>query len=337
MKLLDGIPCGDSFPTCKFIADAVKAQERTSDLKERMANLKMVSENITAKISTLNIDEIEEKIASYYSIVSRKENLQTEIERDELQVENNKKQIKITNNDLESLFSTQTIYEENKEAIENKEAYLIQRDHYVQKKQKLEQENEQCKVCLQEFFIEKGSTQQAIDGYIERKAELEDKEKEFIAQDLFLECMHANGIAYNVIRQMLPVINEEIAKVLTNIVDFEVFFENDGRRLNVYIKHPRHDPRPIELGSGAEKTIASMAIRLALLHVSSLPSPSVFILDEPGTALDAENLEGFVRILEMVKSYFKTVILISHLDSLKDCVDHVISIEKENGFAKVVV
>jgi DNA repair exonuclease SbcCD ATPase subunit len=62
----------------------------------------------------------------------------------------------------------------------------------------------------------------------------------------------------------------------------------------------------------------------------------VFILDEPGTALDAENLEGFVRILEMVKSYFKTVILISHLDSLKDCVDHVISIEKENGFAKVV-
>jgi DNA repair exonuclease SbcCD ATPase subunit len=149
--------------------------------------------------------------------------------------------------------------------------------------------------------------------------------------------MHSSGISYDIIKRKLPAINEEIAKVLANIVDFEVFFENDGRRLNVYIKHPRHEPRPIELGSGAEKTIASMAIRLALLHVSSLPSPSVFILDEPGTALDAENLEGFVRILEMVKSYFKTVILISHLDSLKDCVDHVISIEKENGFAKVAV
>ena len=335
MKLLDGIPCGDSFPTCKFIADAVKAQERTSDLKERMANLKMVSENITAKISTLNIDEVEEKIASYYSIVSSKENLQTEIERDQLQVENNKKQIKITNNDLESLFSTQTIYEENKEAIENKEAYLIQRDHYVQKKQKLEEENEQCKVCLQEFFIEKGSTQQAIDGYIERKAELEDKEKEFIAQDLFLECMHANGIAYNVIRQMLPVINEEIAKILTNIVDFEVFFVDHGKSLDIMLKHPKYDGRPLSMGSGAEKTLSAMAIRLALISITNLPKSEIFILDEPATALDQEHMDGFIKMLEMIKCQFKTVLLISHLDSLKDCVEQTIDIQKKDGYAFV--
>ena len=335
MKLLDGIPCGDSFPTCKFIADAVKAQEGISDLKERMANLKMVSENIKAKISTLNIDEVEEKIASYYSIVSRKDNLQTEIERDELQVENNKKQIKITNNDLESLFSTQSLYEENKEAIENKEAYLTQRDHYVQKKQHLQKENEQCKVSLQEFYIEKGSTQQAIDGYTERKAELEDKEKEFIAQDLFLECMHSNGIAYNVIRQMLPVLNEEIAKILTNIVDFEVFFVDNGKSLDIMLKHPKYDGRPLSMGSGAEKTLSAMAIRLALINITNLPTSTSFWLDEPATALDQEHMDGFVKMLEMIKSQFKTVFLISHLDHLKDCVDMTIEIEKKNGYAYI--
>jgi DNA repair exonuclease SbcCD ATPase subunit/predicted phosphodiesterase len=335
MKLLDGIPCGDTFPTCKFIADAVKAQEGISDLKERMANLKMVSENIKAKISTLNIDEVEEKIASYYSIVSRKDNLQTEIERDELQVENNKKQIKITNNDLESLFSTQSLYEENKEAIENKEAYLTQRDHYVQKKQHLQKENEQCKVSLQEFYIEKGSTQQAIDGYTERKAELEDKEKEFIAQDLFLECMHSNGIAYNVIRQMLPVLNEEIAKILTNIVDFEVFFVDNGKSLDIMLKHPKYDGRPLSMGSGAEKTLSAMAIRLALINITNLPTSTSFWLDEPATALDQEHMDGFVKMLEMIKSQFKTVFLISHLDHLKDCVDMTIEIEKKNGYAYI--
>lgn len=335
MKLLDGIPCGDSFPTCKFIADAVKAQEGISDLKERMANLKMVSENIAAKISNLNIDEIEEKITSYYSIVSRKENLQTEIERDELQVENNKKQIKITNNDLEVLFSTQSLYEENKEAIENKEAYLTQRDLYLQKKEKLEKENEQCKVCLQEFYIEKGSTQQAIDGYMDRKAELEDKEKEFIAQDLFLECMHSNGIAYNVIRQMLPVINEEIAKILTNIVDFEVFFVDNGKSLDIMLKHPKYDGRPLSMGSGAEKTLSAMAIRLALISITNLPKSEIFILDEPATALDQEHMDGFIKMLEMIKCQFKTVLLISHLDSLKDCVEQTIDIQKKNGYAFV--
>ena len=42
-----------------------------------------------------------------------------------------------------------------------------------------------------------------------------------------------------------------------------------------------------------------------------------------------------IRILDLVKSYFKTVILISHLDSLKDCVDQQITIDKKNGLAFV--
>ena len=147
--------------------------------------------------------------------------------------------------------------------------------------------------------------------------------------------MHANGIPYDIIKKKLPFINEEIAKILTNIVDFEIFFEADGNKLEIFIKHPRFDPRPIELGSGAEKTIAAMAIRLALLGVSSLPKSDIFILDEPGTALDENNMEGFIRILDMVKSSFKTVLLISHLDSLKDCVDTTIDIEYKGGFAYV--
>ena len=78
-----------------------------------------------------------------------------------------------------------------------------------------------------------------------------------------------------------------------------------------------------------------MAIRLALLSVSSLPKSDVFILDEPGTALDAENMDGFVSILDLIKNHFKTILLISHLDSLKDCVDLQIPIDKKDGYAFV--
>jgi DNA repair exonuclease SbcCD ATPase subunit len=135
----------------------------------------------------------------------------------------------------------------------------------------------------------------------------------------------------------LPIINQEIAKILANVVEFEIFIQNDDKKLDIFIKHPRHGARPLEMGSGAEKTIASMAIRLAFLTVSSLPKSDLFILDEPGTALDEENMEGFVRILDMVKSYFKTVILISHLDNLKDCVDMQINIEKNGSYASVSI
>ena len=89
------------------------------------------------------------------------------------------------------------------------------------------------------------------------------------------------------------------------------------------------------MGSGAEKTITAMAVRLALLNVSTLPKGDIFILDEPGTSLDAENMEGFIRILEMIKSQFKTVFLISHLDSLKDIVDGEVLIDKVDGRAYV--
>ena len=196
-------------------------------------------------------------------------------------------------------------------------------------------ELQQCKESVLNLYKLHGSLETQLDNLKSTKQELHDLRSRYTAYDLFMKCMHSNGISYDIIKRKLPVINNEIAKVLANIVDFEVFFEEDEKRLNIFIKHPRHDARPLEMGSGAEKTIAATAIRLSLLSVSNLPKPNLFILDEPGTALDEGNMEGFVQILDLVKSYFGTVLLISHLDSLKDCVDQQITIEKNGEFAHV--
>ena len=167
------------------------------------------------------------------------------------------------------------------------------------------------------------------------RGEVDTLREEYNAYELFLKCMHSNGIVYDIIKHRLPAINLEMSKILANIVNFDVFFENDGKKLDIFIKHPKYEARPLELGSGAEKSIASIAIRLALIKTSSLPVSDIMILDEPATALDEENMEGFTRILEMIKTQFKTVIIISHLDALKDVVDEQITIEKIDGFANV--
>ena len=39
IKLLDGIPCGDSFPSCKFIRDANASVARLPVLEEEQANV----------------------------------------------------------------------------------------------------------------------------------------------------------------------------------------------------------------------------------------------------------------------------------------------------------
>ena len=46
-------------------------------------------------------------------------------------------------------------------------------------------------------------------------------------------------------------------------------------------------------------------------------------------------MDGFTKILEMIKGQFKTVILISHLESLKDIVDNQITIDSVDGYAKI--
>jgi DNA repair exonuclease SbcCD ATPase subunit len=135
---------------------------------------------------------------------------------------------------------------------------------------------------------------------------------------------------------MLPLINEEVSTVLSNVTDFEIFFEAEKNKLDIFIKHPKYEARPLEMASGAEKTLAAIAIRIALTNVSTLPKSSLMVLDEPGTALDAENLEGFTRILEMIKGYYKTILLITHVQDLKDHADMTIDIDHVDGYAKVV-
>jgi len=150
-----------------------------------------------------------------------------------------------------------------------------------------------------------------------------------------MRCFHSNGIAFDLIKLGLPVINNEISKVLANIVDFKVYFETEDNKLDIFLQHPSHGPRPLENGSGAEKTLAAMAIRIALMSVSNMPKCNLMILDEPGAALDEEHLESFTQILEMLKNYFDVCILITHIESLKDIVDTTIDITKKNGFASI--
>ena len=226
-------------------------------------------------------------------------------------------------------------YEENSRAIENLERLLEEKEELTSAISSQRAQYDSCQQKIMELYKINGSIEQKLASINEEKEEYSTMQRDYSAFDLFMKCMHANGIAYDIIKRRLPVINSEIAKILTNIVDFNVQFENEEQKLNILIKHPKYDPRPIEMGSGAEKTIAAMAIRLALLNVSTLPKSDIFILDEPGTALDEDNMEGFIRILDMIKSQFKTVLLISHLDSLKDIVDQQIDIDVNEGYASV--
>jgi len=94
--------------------------------------------------------------------------------------------------------------------------------------------------------------------------------------------------------------------------------------------------RIIELGSGMEKMISSIAIRVALINVSTLPKTDMFIIDEGFGALDDTSIEACNRLLTSLKRYFRTIIVITHVDGVKDVADAILEITKNEKDSKVV-
>ena len=290
---------------------------------------------LSGDIENLSPASIEKKIRKYEEVLKMRDDLFNSVTQNELVADKNESRINTLNLEIEKLGAKIAEYEDNREAIENLEQLVGEKADQINITQSQQIILDDCNDTIVTLIKQRGSLEQRLETLVEQRQEMETLRDSFAAYDLFMRCMHTNGISLDVIKKKLPVINEEVSKVLANVVDFEVFFESEGNKLDIFIKHPKYEARPIELGSGAEKTIAAMAIRLALLSVSSLPKGNIFIMDEPATALDAENMEGFVRILDMVKNYYQTVLLISHVDSLKDVADMTIEIDKIDGFASV--
>ena len=335
VRLLNEVPCGEEFSHCKFIRDAYSAKKKLTAVEGLLAEYSQQQGDTSTEIEKLDPQQVDWQFEKYAQVVDRLSTLTSEIAKKQLVVEKSKTAIVRTESEIAFHQSRIKKYEENRESIENLGRLMSQRSDVEDDLVELECDLDTCEEKVMELYKLHGGYEQQIKSLEAKRQEMEELRNQYAAQDLFMKCMHSNGISLDIIKKRLPLVNEEIAKVLANIVDFSVIMENDDKRLNILIKHPHFAPRPLEMGSGAEKTIAAMAIRLALLNVSSMPKGDIFILDEPGTALDEENMEGFVRLLDIVKTYFKTVLLISHLDSLKDCVDHQIYIEKKERHAHV--
>jgi len=337
-KLLEG---HEYDPDCKycseneFVKAAHKAVSQKSQVETQQAEALNIIGQISNQIKELDPSDVAAQLDRHSRMEASKNTISAEIADFNLEIERSKNSIHTLESSLSELTAKRDEYEENKEAIENLEVLLSHLNQCHYKIKQTSKDIEKCEAATLEFVKSVGSLEQKVQNVEDQKKEYIELQREYAAYDLFMQCMHSNGIAYDIIKKKIPVINSEIAKVLANIVDFEVFFEASGNKFDIFIKHPRYDERPIEMASGAEKSLSAIAIRLALLGVSSLPTGDIFVLDEPGTALDEENMEGFIRILELIKVYFKNVLLISHLDSLKDCVDMQVVIDKKAGYAKV--
>ena len=323
--------CSDN----KFVKDANKAKAYLPTLEEEIDEVKKIIDAYDLKLFSLDPEGLEEDIKTMKEQRVKRDRLLAENKNLEITNESFASKISLMNNQKTLLEEKRDEYNNNRQAIESLSSLISSKKAVTIKMNEAKRRKEKCDKFIQNYLVELGSVKHSVKSLREQMKEQRELEDDFAAYELFMRCVHPNGIAYEIIKQKLSLINEEIQKCLTNIVDFQVIFEDNGNSLDINIKHPKYESRPITMGSGAEKTISAMAIRLALIEITNLPKSTLFIMDEPATALDQEHMEGFIRLIDMIKDKFKTVLLISHLDVLKDCVDKTIDIQKVKGYAKI--
>src|SRR3990167_6963477 len=188
-----------------------------------------------------------------------------------------------------------------------------------------------------------GTIKDASTGLVElRKAvskSLEDKE----SLELLKEAFSPRGVRAVIIDYLVPQLEDRINSVLSQMSDFRIRLDTqkatadeEGVKEGLFITvlNDRKEELSFSNYSGGEKVKITIAISEAL---ASLMSQIGFrIMDENIISLDRESTEGFVTVLAKLQEKFPQLLVISHLQEVKDMFEKQIMITKINGISKIV-
>lgn len=324
------VPCGDQFPTCKYIRDAHEEKEKIGDQLDFIEELEDQFGLSEAALEALDIEQAEVELARY----------------DELVLDESKLMRKINSIDLRSIDSSIKILEGalevEKKKLEELKSCVVD-EHEKQRLRELEQNIEEAQAGIDEYDNERkqadrriGQIEASIDKLNEEQVKYDEVSTRLHIYERLSFAFSKRGIPSQIIRAELPSINAEISNILLGVVDFTVEMEVDEEsdKLEIYINYG-DSRRPIEVCSGMERAVGSMAIRVAMLNVSTIPKTNVLVLDEAFNALDGKNVDAAARMFDSLKRWFKTVLIVSHDESIKNIADNQMDIEKKGKDAYI--
>ena len=332
----DWFKTNETCKKCSFLTGAFAARKELVEEKQWIDNASVQKDELTNFIHTsdfLDDEKLYEKCNKEKSAISAK------LENLEVVFENIKLQLELERNKLSSYKEEQKTYKNNESSIKHNTAVELRIKNVDGRIAdidiKLRDNNNEHTRDNSNL----GALSQKImdlDGNIEVLKEIE---KKYNTHVLLMDAFGNDGIPLMIMNKAVPLINNEIRKVLSNITNFEVSVEVDteAHDLSIFIDDGT-SRRRVELGSGMEKTLTALTIRSALSNISLLPTCNLFVIDEGFGTLDSENINHMNQLLLYLKSKFENVLIISHIESMQDITDNVLSINKnERGYSSIKI
>ncbi len=154
---------------------------------------------------------------------------------------------------------------------------------------------------------------------------------------VYLTVFGKNGISKVILKNMVPLINQELYRLLVDSCHFilELNINERNEVEFIMIDTETRVVKPLASGSGYERTISSLALRSVLTKISSLPKPNIVVMDEVFGKIADENLEMVGEFFKKIKDYFEHIFVISHNPLIRNWSDNLVMVKKENNISSV--
>lgn len=321
-------------PNCKFCCDNVfvkDAIETRGSLETDKSNYIELT-NEKKKIESLIDNTVESTYSKYKELTDRSVVLlrdQTKASNLLISMSTTDKVVKLnkTIDNIKLYYDSEEIIKQNNTiSSEIKELEVKLKNHEYDLK------------SIQKEYVQNVSRLESIKDQItditDKIEKAQQYENEYAAYQAYQVAVGKDGVPYKMVASVLPKIEREVNNILSQICEFSLKIESEGSSINIYISHSDRC-WPIELCSGMEKFVSSLALRVALINVSSLPHPPILAIDEGFGTLTSENVALMPVLFSFLKNQFDTIFIISHLDQMRDYVDTVVEIKKNGNFSSV--
>lgn len=327
-KLIKQLTEGTICPTCNRALDEV---DHTDEIDKIRKEIEEIEKNI--KSNKKEFDKIKEKSDDLENLKTEFETYERnklkkaryELETDQKQLEINSKQIKLDN------------YENNKKRAEENQKID---GELISVRTKIETTNADIKQSTKS--IENHNTNIVL---MTQKIEINDDLIKKIKSEeelnsifkVYLTVYGKNGISKVIMKNMIPLLNYELYRLLVDschfILELNVNEKNEVEFL--MIDTETRVIKPLNAGSGYERTISSLALRSVLTKISSLPKPNIVVMDEVFGKIADENLDMVGEFFKKIKEYFEHILVISHNPLIRNWSDNIIMIKKEDNISSI--
>lgn len=323
-QLTEGKVC----PLCKTKLEDVDHTSEINALKSEVLHIQGMIDEYMVKLENLNqkskeLDQLKKELDLYEKEKLRKERFLLESEQYQFQIDSINLKLDKFENGKKKLEENQKIDKE----------LIILRTRIETINAEIRIANSKLERLKSEIIVynEKIETNR---GLIKKIKSEEEYLKVFQS---YLSIYGKNGISKTILKNMIPVLNRELQRLLSDSCYFILELTiNDKNEVDfLMIDTETRVVKPLASGSGYEKTISSLALRAVLTRISSLPKPNIIVMDEVFGKIADENLEMVGEFFKKIKNYFDHILLISHNPLIRNWSDNLIMVKKENNISSV--